>query len=200
MLSVAWGPWDGGGMIGEDMRDPLRRRGIPVIAAEPAMTALQEALDHDDTVVAVADVDWARFVPVFSAARPAPLIAALEPQDEPRDAGAQDERGTDAAAPSFAKRVGALPASEHDRFLQDLVRSEAAVVLGHDSAAAVDAAYAFKELGFDSVSAVELRNRLTARTGLKIPTTVVFDHPTPLALAAHLRRLALGDHAERGRT
>ncbi|MEU1520484.1 type I polyketide synthase, partial [Streptomyces sp. NPDC005811] len=198
VLSVAWGPWDGGGMIGEDMRDPLRRRGIPVIAAEPAMVALQEALDHDDTVVAVADVDWARFVPVFSAARPAPLIAALEPRDETRDGGAKDAQGTDAAAPDLAQRLGALPASEHDRFLQDLVRSEAAVVLGHDSAAAVDAAYAFKELGFDSVSAVELRNRLTARTGLKIPTTVVFDHPTPLALAAHLRRLALGDDAAQG--
>ncbi|WP_327313036.1 type I polyketide synthase [Streptomyces sp. NBC_01235] len=198
VLSVAWGPWDGGGMIAEDMRDPLRRRGIPVIAAEPAMVALQEALDHDDTVVAVADVDWARFVPVFSAARPSPLIAALEPQDKSRGAGERDAQGTDTAVSSLTQRLGALPAAEHDRFVQDLVRSEAAVVLGHASAAAVDAAYAFKELGFDSVSAVELRNRLTARTGLKIPTTVVFDHPTPLALAAHLRRLALGDLAAPG--
>ncbi|WP_240512610.1 type I polyketide synthase, partial [Streptomyces griseoruber] len=200
VLSVAWGPWDGGGMIAEDMRDPLRRRGIPVIAAEPAMVALQDALDHGDTVVAVADVDWARFVPVFSAARPAPLIAALEPEDETAGtegsrAGARDGHGADTAASTLAQRLGALPAVEHDRFVQDLVRSEAAAVLGHDSADAVDAAYAFKELGFDSVSAVELRNRLSSRTGLKIPTTVVFDHPTPLALAAQLRLLALGDHA-----
>ncbi|WP_460062361.1 type I polyketide synthase [Streptomyces sp. YKOK-I1] len=199
-LSVAWGPWDGGGMIAEDMRDPLRRRGIPVIAAEPAMVALQEALDHGDTVVAVADVDWGRFVPVFSAARPAPLIAALAPKDETADgegtrAGQRDGHGTDPAASTLAQRLGALPAVDHDRFVQDLVRSEAAAVLGHDSADAVDAAYAFKELGFDSVSAVELRNRLISRTGLRIPTTVVFDHPTPLALASHLRLLAVGDHA-----
>ncbi|MER6130246.1 SDR family NAD(P)-dependent oxidoreductase, partial [Streptomyces sp. NPDC001795] len=200
VLSVAWGPWDGGGMISENMRDPLRRRGIPVIAPEPAMVALQEALDHDDTVVAVADVDWARFVPVFSAARPAPLIADLEPKNEPTAVGAartggRDGHGEDAAASTLAQRLGALPATERDRFVQDLVRAEAAAVLGHDSADAVDIAYAFKELGFDSVSAVELRNRLTSRTGLKIPTTVVFDHPTPLALAAHLRELALGDGA-----
>ncbi|MDC0774057.1 type I polyketide synthase, partial [Streptomyces sp. HD] len=202
VLSVAWGPWDGGGMIAEEMRDPLRRRGIPVIAPEPAMVALQEALDHDDTVVAVADVDWSRFVPVFSAARPAPLIAALEPDNQPAAAGtsgarARDGQGTDTdtdtSVSTLAQRLGALPATEHDRFVQDLVRAEAAAVLGHESADAVDAAYAFKELGFDSVSAVELRNRLTFRTGLKIPTTVVFDHPTPLVLAAHLRQLALGD-------
>ncbi|MGW3007154.1 SDR family NAD(P)-dependent oxidoreductase, partial [Streptomyces sp. NPDC001155] len=196
VLSVAWGPWDGGGMIPEDMRDPLRRRGIPVIGPEPAMVALQAALDHEDTVVSVADVDWARFVPVFSAARPAPLIADLEPKEGPSSAVAagagEDRHGEGTAVPTLAQRLGALPAAEHDRFVQDLVRAEAAAVLGHASGDAVDPAYAFKELGFDSVSAVELRNRLTSRTELKIPTTVVFDHPTPLALAAHLRELALG--------
>ncbi|MFC5813330.1 type I polyketide synthase, partial [Streptomyces heilongjiangensis] len=196
VTSVAWGPWDGGGMIAEELRDPLRRRGIPVIAPEPAMAALQVALDQDDTVVAVADVDWARFVPVFSAARPAPLVADLEPRTEPP---AVSRRGTDPAVTpesSLAQRLAALPDADRDRFVQDLVRAEAAAVLGHDSADAVDGAYAFKELGFDSVSAVELRNRLTARTGLTIPTTVVFDHPTPLALAAHLRLLALGRPAD----
>ncbi|MBN0049289.1 SDR family NAD(P)-dependent oxidoreductase, partial [Streptomyces actuosus] len=201
-LSVAWGPWDGGGMISEDMRDPLRRRGIPVIAPEPALAALQQALDHGDTAVAVADVDWNRFVSVFTVARSAPLIAHLKPK-APADAsgsggtgyrdGAGDghEGGTDAS--TLAERLRTLPAADRDRFVQDLVRAEAAAVLGHASADAVDTAYAFKELGFDSVSAVELRNRLDARTGLKIATTVVFDHPTPLALAEHLRHLALGD-------
>ncbi|MEW2157957.1 type I polyketide synthase [Streptomyces sp. NPDC007189] len=201
-LSVAWGPWDGGGMISEEMRDPLRRRGIPVIAPEPAMVALQQALDHDDTVVAVADVDWNRFVSVFTVARSAPLIAHLKPK-APADtarpardgshstAGDGDGHGTGAS--TLAERLHTLPAADRDRYVQDLVRAEAAAVLGHSSADAVDAAYAFKELGFDSVSAVELRNRLTARTGLKIATTVVFDHPTPLALAQHLRHLALGE-------
>ncbi|MEU6083623.1 type I polyketide synthase, partial [Streptomyces sp. NPDC047108] len=193
-LSVAWGPWGGGGMIAEDMRDPLSRRGIPVIDPEPAMVALQTALDHDDTVVAVADVDWARFVPVFTAVRPAPLIADLEPRPSGGAAHAVGPGGQGGGAVStLAQRLAGLPAAEHDRFVLDLVRSEAAAVLGHDSADDVDAAYAFKELGFDSVRAVELRNRLTSRTGLRIPTTVVFDHPTSAALASRLRELALGD-------
>ncbi|WP_244163043.1 type I polyketide synthase, partial [Streptomyces bungoensis] len=205
-LSVAWGPWDGGGMITEDMRDPLRRRGIPVIAPEPAMAALQQALDNDDTVVAVADVDWARFVSVFTVARSAPLIAHLKPKngaDTGRGgrsrsrAGHDDGPGGTPAGTALAERLSALPAADRDRFVQDLVRAEAAAVLGHSSPDAVDAAYAFKELGFDSVSAVELRNRLTSRTGLKIATTVVFDHPTPLALAAHLRDLASGSDTPR---
>ncbi|MDL2079810.1 SDR family NAD(P)-dependent oxidoreductase [Streptomyces sp. GXMU-J15] len=190
-LSVAWGPWDGGGMISEEMRDPLRRRGIPVIAPEPAMTALQQALDHDDTLVAVADVDWNRFVSVFTVARSAPLIAHLKPKAVSPDPVREEPTGKD----TLAERLRALPDADRDRHVQELVRAEAAAVLGHPSADAVDAAYAFKELGFDSVSAVELRNRLAARTGLKIATTVVFDHPTPLALAEHLRRLALGDTA-----
>ncbi len=207
VLSVAWGPWeDGGGMITEDMRDPLRRRGIPVIAPEPAMVALQDALDHDDTVVAVADVDWARFVPVFSAARPSPFIADLEPGDEHvsdsqvRASAAESGRGEGTAGAMFATRLRGLTVGEQDRYVQDLVRAEAAALLGHASADAVDAEYAFKELGFDSVSAVELRNRLTARTGLKVPTTAVFDHPTPIALAAHLRELALGAEAKQAET
>ncbi|MGQ5668657.1 type I polyketide synthase, partial [Streptomyces sp. ECR2.10] len=197
-LSVAWGPWDGGGMISEEMRDPLRRRGIPVIAPESAMVALQQALDHDDTVVAVADVDWNRFVSVFTVARSAPLIAHLKPKapaDSRRTGRGEstEATGEGSGASTLAERLRALPATDRDRFVQDLVRAEAAAVLGHSSPDAVDAAYAFKELGFDSVSAVELRNRLTARTGLKIATTVVFDHPTPLTLARHLRHLALGE-------
>ncbi|KPI14938.1 6-deoxyerythronolide-B synthase, partial [Actinobacteria bacterium OK074] len=194
VLSAAWGPWDGGGMIAEDMRDPLRRRGIPVIDPEPAMVALQEALDRDDTVVSLADVDWARFVPVFTASRPAPFIADLEPRSAPDTAVERAGGPENTEQPTLAHQLSALPAADRDRFVQDLVRAEAAAVLGHPSPDAVDTAYAFKELGFDSVSAVELRNRLASRTGLRIPTTLVFDHPTPLAAAAHLRALALGDN------
>ena len=86
------------------------------------------------------------------------------------------------------QRLAAMSASEREHELLDIIRSHAAAVLGHDSADAVGADQEFKELGFDSLGAVEFRNRLKSATGVKLPTTAVFDHPTPTALARYLAR------------
>ncbi|MGW3078785.1 SDR family NAD(P)-dependent oxidoreductase, partial [Kitasatospora sp. NPDC001132] len=190
--AVAWGPWADGGMAAEDdAEEQLRRRGLPVMAPELAIAALAQALDHDETAVTVADVDWARFAPVFTAGRNRPLIADLPEVRALATTAAPQEGPADAASP-WAARVAGLSPLDRGRVLEELVRDAVAAVLGHSGAEAIDPGRAFKDLGFDSLTAVELRNRLNTATGLTLPATLVFDHPTAAALGAHLGAELLG--------
>ncbi|MDN2502874.1 polyketide synthetase, partial [Nocardia nova] len=90
------------------------------------------------------------------------------------------------AAGGLAQRLRETPARNRSRVVLDLLRAEIALVLGHHSAAAVDGEQNFNDMGFDSLSAVELRNRLNSATGLRLSPTLLFDYPTPAALAAHV--------------
>ncbi|WP_432048432.1 type I polyketide synthase, partial [Streptomyces asiaticus] len=197
--SVAWGPWAEGGMAADDaLEQRMRRAGVPPMAADLAIAALQRALDLDDTAVTVADIDWERLAPGFTASRPSPLLRELPEVRAALEAeGARTARtaggGADESSP--AARLAGVPAAERERMLLDLVRSAVADVLGHSDAEAVDADRAFRDLGFDSLTAVELRNRLNTVTGLRLPPTLVYDYPSSSVLAAHLRTEILGDES-----
>ena len=99
------------------------------------------------------------------------------------DTGHQD---TEAPAVPFTEQLRHLPAEERERAALDLVRTHTAAVLGHSDPDAVDAERPFKALGFDSLTAVEMRNRLGAATGLTLRATLIFSYPTPAVLARHL--------------
>jgi acyl carrier protein len=100
--------------------------------------------------------------------------------------------GTDQQA-AFVERLAALPEASRQTATVDLIRTQAAAVLGHSSTQLVGSTRLFKDLGFDSLTAVELRNRLNTATGSRLPATLVFDYPTPSALAEHLLSEVLGD-------
>ncbi|WP_299537457.1 type I polyketide synthase [uncultured Streptomyces sp.] len=192
MTSIAWGPWDGGGMVELAAVEPMLRRGVPLISPEPAMTALRQALDHRDAFVAAAEVDWERFVPAFTSLRPSPLlrelpeVRALRPAEDPAEEAPDPE-----AEDGFLTVLTGLSPGERERAVLELVRTHAAVVLGHAGPEEIEEDRAFRDVGFDSLSAVSLRNRIAAATGLTLPTTLVFDVPNPAALAAHLLSLLL---------
>ncbi|WTB19194.1 SDR family NAD(P)-dependent oxidoreductase [Streptomyces sp. NBC_00829] len=197
--SIAWGPWAEDGMAADEALEArMRRDGVPPMDGEAAVNALQRAMDANDTVVTVVDVDWERFAPGFTAARASKLLAEL-PEAQRALAMQEGNEGQNGPAVhgrhSLAQKLAALPAVERDRLLLDLVRKDVAAVLGHAGVESVGAARAFKELGFDSLTAVELRNRLGAATELRLPATLIYDYPTSAALADYLRGELLGTRA-----
>ncbi|MFI9270797.1 type I polyketide synthase [Kitasatospora sp. NPDC052896] len=198
--AVAWGPWAEAGMAGSaPVADSLRRRGLRPLSPSAAIAALARLLERDETAVTVADVEWERFAPAFTVVRPSPLLAdlpevraALRPAAGPQDGDLSDE------AAALRRTLAQADPAERDRALVELVRAEAAAVLGHRGAHLVEPGRPFRDLGFDSLTAVELRNRLTRATGVRLPTTVVFDYPTAISLAGWLLVELLGAAPETG--
>ncbi|MGK5734113.1 SDR family NAD(P)-dependent oxidoreductase, partial [Streptomyces sp. URMC 124] len=193
--AISWGPWGEGGMVadaGDEER--LRQRGLTVLRPDRAVSALHGALSGGDGAVTVADVDWERFVVPFTVSRPSALLSDL-PEVKAALAERPGEPSADPSAEPSALRekLSALSEGEQQRLLVDTVCAHAAAVLGHSGSAAVEPDLAFRDLGFDSLTAVELRNLLTADTGLTLPATLVFDHPTPEAIARYLRGELAGE-------
>ncbi|MFH8350569.1 type I polyketide synthase, partial [Streptomyces sp. NPDC018045] len=182
--SLAWGAWaQASGMTGTLSEADLQRisaTGVPPLSAEQGLALFDAATATDEPYLVPVG-------PVATGTRVGgtvpPVLRGLLRSARRTAAGAAD--GAEAAA-TLGRRLARTRAEDRTRLLTDLVRAEAAAVLGHASAKAVDARREFHDLGFDSLTAVELRNRLSTATGLRLTATLVFDYPNPVALAEHL--------------
>ncbi|MGW5696709.1 SDR family NAD(P)-dependent oxidoreductase, partial [Streptomyces asiaticus] len=204
-VSIAWGLWaDASGMTGHLAEADLARMsrtGVAALGTRHGLALLDAAVQHGGAHLVAAQVD-----PRTLAGLPADsLPATLRVLAATGGGGGGAGRRTAAAAGEgrqvdWGARLAGLSTGERHRLVLNLVRGHAATVLGHADVDAVQAEASFKELGFDSLTAVELRNRLAAATGLRLPAGMVFDYPEAAVLADYLlERLAPGDGTPPGR-
>ncbi|AYN38259.1 SDR family NAD(P)-dependent oxidoreductase [Streptomyces dangxiongensis] len=193
--SLAWGLWDqatGGMAAGMDdlTRSRMNRRGgVLPMSPEEGMNLFDAALGTGEALLVPARLDLRQLRTDAGAGRAIPtLLRGLVRTGRQTVRAAAGESGG-----GLADRLAGLGAVEQEALLLDLVRTHAATVLGHAGPEGIKQDTAFRDSGFDSLTSVELRNRLRDATGLKLAATVVFDHPNPLSLARHL-------HGELGET
>ncbi|MER7988807.1 SDR family NAD(P)-dependent oxidoreductase, partial [Streptomyces noursei] len=190
--ALAWGPWNQSAGMTKGLSDldveRIARSGMPPLTPEQGTALFDAALAAGPAALAPVRLD----LPVLrTQGEIAPLLRGLI-RTPVRRAAAQASQTAD----GLAQRLAGLDAAARRETLLDFVRTQIAQVLGHADANEVAAGRPFQDLGFDSLTAVELRNALNSATGLRLPATMVFDYPTPHALADHLRDELLGAEAE----
>jgi acyl transferase domain-containing protein/NADPH:quinone reductase-like Zn-dependent oxidoreductase/acyl carrier protein len=186
-LSVAWGAWDGGGMAtvsAAQGRDAWADRGLGRIAPAEGFARVEKLLREGATCALVMRIDWARFLERLPEGADADFYRDVTPR-APQRASA----GTRAAAQaSLAERLQAMPAGQRREALASHLRERALHVLGLDASTHVPPRAPLKDIGLDSLMAVELRNALARSTGQSLPATLLFDYPTLDALTDHFAR------------
>jgi hypothetical protein len=194
-VSLGWGLWERTSHMTEDLTDAgralMRRGGINALTDTEALALLDTATTTDQPTILAFRADLTHLRRLATGGAVPAIWRTLVPPRPPR----ATERTTPTDT-GLTQRLHGLTDTEAEHLLVDLVRGEAARVLGHTAPDAVTADRSFGELGFDSLLAVELRNRLVAVTGLQLPATVVFDHPNAVDLAGHLDRLARPDASD----
>ncbi|TXL83220.1 type I polyketide synthase, partial [Streptomyces sp. IB2014 016-6] len=191
--SVAWGAWAGDGMAEGDAAVQLSRRGITTMPADRAVAALEQILNCGETTAIVADVDWSRFAPTYLTVRGNRLFDEI-PEVQETLAAEQTDGEESSGDSELIGRLRLLDDAGQRQELLDVIRTAAARVLGHAGAADIHEDRAFRDLGFDSLTAVELRDHLHSATGLRLPATLLFDHPTPRVLTEHLWTVTFDRH------
>ncbi|MDJ1134159.1 SDR family NAD(P)-dependent oxidoreductase, partial [Streptomyces iconiensis] len=184
--SLAWGMWEqSSGMTGhlaEADQERISRGGLLPMSVPEGLALWDAALAADRPLLVPAPLDRAALrAQAEEGTVPAMLRSVVRARAVRRAA-----QGTQVSAVPLADRLGTLLPAEREQLLLSLVRDQVAAVLGHVEADDIAAERAFKEIGFDSLTSVELRNRIGAASGLRLPTTLAFDFPTPAALAGHL--------------
>ncbi len=192
-LSLAWGPWaqTSGmtGRLGEADLARLARMGTAPLSIEQGLQLFDAACGAEEALLAPMRLDTAALRTQARAGMTPTLLRGLV------HVTARSKK--DDAEGSLAERLAGVPEAQRERVALDLVLTHIATVLGHLSPRSIDTQRTFKELGFDSLGAVELRNRLTMATGMRLSTTLIFDHPTPSTLTDHLLSEVLPDIAAR---
>nr|WP_267886836.1 type I polyketide synthase [Streptomyces variegatus] len=194
--SLAWGPWDEAGGMADALTDSdlqrMARSGLHPLSARQGTALFDRAAAVDEPVLVPMHLDLGTPGTVAEAADVPALLRGLVRGPARRRLAAEES----ATGSALARGLAGLDPAEQERRLLELVRTHVAAVLGHASADAVETEQAFRDAGFDSLTAVELRNRLTKAAGLRLPATLVFDYPTPLALARMLRDELVGAETE----
>ncbi|ADP82252.1 type I polyketide synthase [Pseudofrankia inefficax] len=196
--TLAWGLWQHTSGMTQNLTTTDHTRidttGVRPLTTEQGHALLDAALTGNEPTLVAAHLDTTRSRTGADGAVP-PMLRALLPAAPRSATGPGTDPGAGpaslGAASTWISQVRALPAQRRLDTAVDLVRAHVAVVLGHANSSSVDPDRALNELGFDSLTAVEFRNRLGATTGLRLPPTLVFDHPTAAAVARHLLSLAI---------
>ncbi|MEV0372660.1 SDR family NAD(P)-dependent oxidoreductase [Streptomyces sp. NPDC050636] len=181
-VSLAWGPWEQGmaGEITDADRQRMGRQGLRPLATPDGLALLDAAAGQTDPLLVTARLDLPALRRLGTAV-PALVTGLVRPGRRTAAAAGPD------AGKNLANQLAALPPEQLEGAITNLVLTQAALVLGRPGPESIESARYFRQLGFDSLTALELRNRISSAVGLRLPAAVVFDYPTPAELAGYLR-------------